>query len=102
MLGEPGDARLHRAGLAQKPNALQTRWQTVIDAAELGEHIAWLRDRRSSFARRIVDDATGPSSTRAWAFNDHIADEALSRIGAVARMLEEGHEQGLTALDCSI
>ncbi len=71
MLGEPGDARLHRAGLTQKANALQMRWQTVIDAAEFGEHIAWLRDRRNSFAHRLIDDdASGPSSTRTWAFDD--------------------------------
>ncbi|MGW3738008.1 hypothetical protein [Streptomyces sp. NPDC005148] len=100
MLGEPGDARLHRAGLTQKANALQLRWQTVIDATEFGEHIAWLRDRRNSFAHRLIDDdSAGPSSTRTWAFDDDTAEEALSRIGAVARMLEEGREQELTALD---
>lgn len=56
MLDQPGDERLHRAGLTRKAGELAARWSAVIDRTELDEHISWLRDRRNSFAHRLIDD----------------------------------------------
>ncbi|MFD9432704.1 hypothetical protein [Streptomyces sp. NPDC060002] len=97
MLDQPGDERLHRAGLTQKARELAARWSAVIDRTELDEHIPWLRDRRNSFAHRLIDDVDPQWRTQppAWDFDDDMADEALARISAVAWMLEAGWEQHL-------
>ncbi|MGP3922442.1 hypothetical protein [Streptomyces sp. 8N616] len=61
-------------------------------------HVAWLKDRRNSFAHRLIDeDRVEHDEPCAWTFDDDMADEALVRVSAVARMLEEGWELQLTA-----
>jgi hypothetical protein len=98
MLDRPGDDRLHKAGLSRKANELATRWQAAINVAEFHKDLLWLRVRRNSFAHRLIDDgSSGPEDPQAWPFDDEMADEALTRVGAIAEMLEEGWERQLNA-----
>ena len=94
MLDEPSDARLHRAGLVRKADALAARWQTAFDVTEFRENVGWLRERRNVFAHRLIDHESGP--TPAEVFDDDTAHEALVRMSTIAWMLEEGWEQHLT------
>ncbi|WP_405593857.1 hypothetical protein OG741_37610 [Streptomyces sp. NBC_01410] len=98
MLDRPTDERLRRAGLSRKANELATRWPAAINATEFFAHIAWLKDRRNSFAHRLIDeDRVAHDQPCAWTFDDEMADEALAKVGSVARILEEGWERQLTA-----
>ncbi|WP_158718297.1 hypothetical protein [Streptomyces albus] len=97
MLDQPGDDDLHRAGLTRKARELATRWSDAVDAAVLEEDVVWLRERRNSFAHRLIDDVDiqWRGSVPDWDFDGATADEALVRVGEIASMLEEGWEQAL-------
>ncbi|WP_405539130.1 hypothetical protein [Streptomyces antimycoticus] len=99
MLDRPTDDRLRKAGLWQKAKELAARWPAAIHATEFFAHVAWLKDRRNSFAHRLIDEdrVVNPDQPCAWTFDDEMADEALVRVSAVAQMLEEGWELQLTA-----
>ncbi|MFC8274325.1 hypothetical protein ACFUJR_17700 [Streptomyces sp. NPDC057271] len=99
LLDQPGDEDLHRAGLTRKARVLAERWQDSVDRQELEDHVSWLRERRNSFAHRLIDnvDPQWRSHPATWDFDDEAADEALERISAAAWLLEEGWEQHLTS-----
>ncbi|MYT30468.1 MULTISPECIES: hypothetical protein [unclassified Streptomyces] len=91
LLDQPNDERLRRAGLTRKAETLAERWIGEDKADVFNEHLKWLRDRRNSFAHRLLDDvdpyweADGPQ----WTLDDEVADEALYRAGSIAIMLEQ-------------
>ena len=97
MLDQPGDDALHRAGLTRKARELATRWSDAVDAKVLEEDVVWLRERRNSFAHRLIDDVEVQwrGSVPDLAFDGAAADEALVRAGEIAWMLEEGWERQL-------
>ncbi|MCX5321819.1 hypothetical protein [Streptomyces sp. NBC_00120] len=97
MLDQPGDDSLHRAGLTRKAHKLATRWSAAVDSSVFDEHVGWLRERRNSFAHRLIDDVDPQWRNHVpdWDFDGAAADEALVRVGEVAWMLEEGWEQQL-------
>ncbi|MFI1735188.1 hypothetical protein ACH40E_39415 [Streptomyces acidicola] len=99
MLNQPNDERVHKAGFTQKARELAARWSAVIDRTELDEHISWLRERRNSFAHRLIDDVDRQwrTSTPPWNFDDEMAGETLARASAVAWILEAGWEHYLGA-----
>ncbi|MFF2566721.1 hypothetical protein [Streptomyces sp. NPDC058084] len=100
LLDRADDSDLHRAGLTRKGRELVERWQDTVDGRELEDHVLWLRERRNSFAHRLIDDVDPQWNAQppTWDFDDAAADEALQRVSAVAWLLEEGWEQHLTRL----
>ncbi|WP_306327630.1 hypothetical protein [Streptomyces venezuelae] len=99
LLDRPGDEDLHRAGLTRKARVLAERWHDTVDRQELDGHVSWLRERRNSFAHRLIDDVDSQWRTHpaTWDFDDEAAEGALERVSAAAWLLEGGWEQHLTS-----
>jgi hypothetical protein len=91
LLELPPGSPLRKAGIKRKVAELVRRWGDAIDKESLNGHIEWLAERRNAFAHNLID-GEGRSSV-AEQFGAEEVEEALTRIGAVASLLEKGWRQ---------
>lgn len=91
LLELPPGSPLRKAGIKRKVAELVRRWKDAIDKETLIGHIEWLTERRNAFAHNLIDSEGLSSSTEKFGAEE--VEEALTRMGAVAYLLEEGWSQ---------
>lgn len=82
---------LRRAGLKRKIAELIRSWGDILDGQAINGNVEWLAERRNTFAHNLIDREDLSSTDEQ--FGADAVEEALTRIGMVASLLEEGwHE----------
>jgi hypothetical protein len=100
LLPEPSTRRRAPRGLMPKARALAERWPDTEAAADVLEHVAWLAERRNSFAHRLIDEGGpwDPIGTR-YEFDGEVVEEAFERIGEAVTILSQGYDQYVSRRD---
>lgn len=91
LLELPPGSPLRKSGLKRKVTELVGRWGNAVDKDALNGHIEWLAERRNAFAHSLIDSED--RSSVAEQFSAEEVEEALTRIGTVASLLEEAWSQ---------